>query len=128
MKPPNGRKVVLRFNSALQPVGDEAGLLSGVMGLLGSDYTKFPICERDWRKVRTRDKVYNEIVKQILKTAQMELLRTIEESFSIIAIAKRHRRSVRKMRRIDQSSFTPTPADRKAWQGSEKKSRNDKGG
>ncbi|KAL4275108.1 hypothetical protein AHAS_Ahas20G0074200 [Arachis hypogaea] len=47
MKPPNGRKIVLRFNSALQPVGDEAGLLSGVMGLLGSDYTKFPICEKD---------------------------------------------------------------------------------
>ncbi|RYQ90589.1 uncharacterized protein LOC110266835 [Arachis ipaensis] len=65
MKPPNGRKVVLRFNSALQPVRDEAGLLSGVMGLLGSDYTKFPICERDWRKVRTRDKVYNEIVKEM---------------------------------------------------------------
>ncbi|XP_025607883.2 uncharacterized protein [Arachis hypogaea] len=65
MKPPNGRKVVLRFNNALQPVGDEAGLLSGVMGLLGSDYTKFPICERDWRKVRTRDKVYNEIVKEM---------------------------------------------------------------
>ncbi|RYR09564.1 uncharacterized protein [Arachis hypogaea] len=65
MKPPNGRKVVLRFNSALQPVGDEAGLLSGVMGLLGSDYTKFPIGERDWRKVRTRDKVYNEIVKEM---------------------------------------------------------------
>ncbi|RYQ85856.1 hypothetical protein Ahy_B10g105480 [Arachis hypogaea] len=65
IKPPNGRKIVLRFNSALQPVGDEAGLLSSVMGLLGSDYTKFPICERDWRKVRTRDKVYNEIVKEI---------------------------------------------------------------
>nr|XP_025637727.1 uncharacterized protein LOC112733076 [Arachis hypogaea] len=65
MKPPNGRKVVLRFNSALQPVGDEAGLLSGVMGLLVSDCTKFPICERDWRKVRTRDKVYNEIVKEM---------------------------------------------------------------
>ncbi|RYR08242.1 hypothetical protein Ahy_B05g075817 [Arachis hypogaea] len=56
MKPPNERKIVLRFNSALQPVGDEAGLLSSVMGLLGSDYTKFPICEKDWRKVRTRDK------------------------------------------------------------------------
>ncbi|KAL4299083.1 hypothetical protein AHAS_Ahas17G0065400 [Arachis hypogaea] len=65
MKPPNRKKVVLRFNSALQPVVDEAGLLSGVMGLLGSDYTKFPICERDWRKVRTRDKVYNEIVKEM---------------------------------------------------------------
>ncbi|KAL4391451.1 hypothetical protein AHAS_Ahas03G0246400 [Arachis hypogaea] len=49
MKPPNGRKVVFRFNSALQPVEDKAGLLSGVMGLLGSDYTKFPIYERDWR-------------------------------------------------------------------------------
>ncbi|RYR50924.1 hypothetical protein Ahy_A06g025952 [Arachis hypogaea] len=50
MKPPNGRKVVLKFNNALQPVEDEAGLLSGVMGLLGSDYTKFPICKRDWRE------------------------------------------------------------------------------
>ncbi|KAL4300330.1 hypothetical protein AHAS_Ahas17G0190100 [Arachis hypogaea] len=67
MKPPNGRKVVLRFNSALQPVGDEASLLSGVMGLLGSDYTKFLICEKDWRKVRTRDKVYNECVKEKYK-------------------------------------------------------------
>ncbi|RYQ87547.1 hypothetical protein Ahy_B09g095060 [Arachis hypogaea] len=67
MKPPNGRKIVLRFNSALQPVGDEAGLLSGVMGLLKSDYTKFSICERDWRKVRTRDKVYNECIKEKCK-------------------------------------------------------------
>ncbi|RYR49871.1 hypothetical protein Ahy_A07g036398 [Arachis hypogaea] len=65
MKPPNGRKIVLRFNSALQPVGDEAGLLSGVMGLLGSDYTKFPICEKDRRKVHTKDKVYNECVKEM---------------------------------------------------------------
>ncbi|RYQ98785.1 hypothetical protein Ahy_B07g086580 [Arachis hypogaea] len=100
MKPPNGRRIVLRFHSALQLVGHEAGLLSGVMGLLGSDYTKFPICKKDWRKVRTRDKVYNECVKEglgrkrrtdytftamtlnfylkkILKIAQMELLRTI---------------------------------------------------
>ncbi|RYR13354.1 hypothetical protein Ahy_B04g070395 isoform H [Arachis hypogaea] len=65
MKSPNGRKIVLRFNSELQPVGDEAGLLSSVMGLLGSDYTKFPICEKNWRKVRTRDKVYNECVKEM---------------------------------------------------------------
>ncbi|XP_020964059.1 uncharacterized protein LOC110265442 [Arachis ipaensis] len=65
MKPTNGRKIVLRFNSALQPVGDEAGLLSGVMELLGSDYTKFPICEKDWRKIRTKDKVYNECVKEM---------------------------------------------------------------
>ncbi|KAL4396580.1 hypothetical protein AHAS_Ahas01G0106100 [Arachis hypogaea] len=58
MNPPNGRKIILRFNSAMQPVGDEAGLLSGVMGLLGSDCTKFPICKKDWRKVRTRDNVF----------------------------------------------------------------------
>ncbi|XP_025640562.1 uncharacterized protein [Arachis hypogaea] len=50
MKPPNGRKIVLRFNDRLQSVGNEAGILSGVVGMLGSDYTKFPICEKDWRK------------------------------------------------------------------------------
>ncbi|KAL4287480.1 hypothetical protein AHAS_Ahas19G0190400 [Arachis hypogaea] len=47
MKPPNGRKIVLRFNERLQPVGNEAGILSGVLGLLGSEYTKFSICEKD---------------------------------------------------------------------------------
>nr|XP_025628518.1 uncharacterized protein LOC112721695 [Arachis hypogaea] len=50
MKSPNGRKIVLRFNDRLQPVGNEAGILSGVVGMLGSDYTKFLICEKDWRK------------------------------------------------------------------------------
>ncbi|KAL4328246.1 hypothetical protein AHAS_Ahas13G0180900 [Arachis hypogaea] len=43
----NGRKIVLRFNENLQPVGDEAGILSGILGLLGSDYTKFSICKKD---------------------------------------------------------------------------------
>nr|XP_025634935.1 uncharacterized protein LOC112728838 [Arachis hypogaea] len=56
---------LLRFNSALQLVEDEASLLSGVMRLLRFDYTKFLICEKDRRKVRTRDKVYNEIVKEM---------------------------------------------------------------
>ncbi|KAL4371217.1 hypothetical protein AHAS_Ahas06G0143700 [Arachis hypogaea] len=145
MKPPNGRKVVLKFNNALQPVEDEAGLLSGVMGLLGSDYTKFPICKRDWRErfapgtslilmlqemfhfeedsrgiIKGTDYTITAMTQnfhlhQILKTVQMELLQTIGKGFSIIATAKRHRISVRKMPRIDQSSFTPTPVDRKAW-------------
>ncbi|KAL4329843.1 hypothetical protein AHAS_Ahas13G0340600 [Arachis hypogaea] len=65
MKPPNGRKIVLRFNDRLQSVGNEAGILSGVVGMLGSDYTKFPICEKDWRKVRSRDKIYNKCVKEL---------------------------------------------------------------
>ncbi|XP_016203048.1 uncharacterized protein LOC107643810 [Arachis ipaensis] len=65
MEQPNGRKIVLRFNNAKQAIGNEAGLLSGVLGLLGSDFGKFPICEECWRKITTKDKVYNECVKQI---------------------------------------------------------------
>ncbi|RYR17388.1 hypothetical protein Ahy_B03g062152 [Arachis hypogaea] len=65
MARPNGRKIMLRFNNAKQAIGDEAGLLSGVLGLLGSDYGKFPICRKSWHQITTKDKVYNECVKQI---------------------------------------------------------------
>ncbi|XP_052114589.1 uncharacterized protein LOC127739640 [Arachis duranensis] len=47
----NGSKIILRFNEELQAVGDRAGLLSGILGALGSDYSKFPICEKSWAKV-----------------------------------------------------------------------------
>ncbi|RYR62921.1 hypothetical protein Ahy_A04g020677 [Arachis hypogaea] len=50
MKPANSRKIVHRFNKRLQPIGNEVGIRSDVLGLLGSNYTKFPICEKDWRK------------------------------------------------------------------------------
>ncbi|RYR03468.1 hypothetical protein Ahy_B06g082443 [Arachis hypogaea] len=60
MKPPNGRKIVLKFNETLQLVGVEAGILSSILELLGSDYTKFSICEKDSKKVRSKDKIYNE--------------------------------------------------------------------
>ncbi|XP_057719131.1 uncharacterized protein LOC130933517 [Arachis stenosperma] len=40
-------------------------MLSGVFGLLGSDYGKFRICRKSWRQITTKDKVYNECVKQI---------------------------------------------------------------
>ncbi|RYQ92921.1 hypothetical protein Ahy_B09g099161 [Arachis hypogaea] len=63
MERPNGRRIMLRFNNEKQPVGDEAGLLSGVLGMLGSDYGKFSICEESWRHVTTKDKVYFECVK-----------------------------------------------------------------
>ncbi|KAL4356358.1 hypothetical protein AHAS_Ahas09G0078700 [Arachis hypogaea] len=65
MKPSNGRKIVLKFNERLQPVGNEVGILSGILGLLGSDYTKFSICRKDWKKVRSKNKIYNECVKKI---------------------------------------------------------------
>ncbi|RYR04769.1 hypothetical protein Ahy_B06g084544 [Arachis hypogaea] len=67
MERPNGRRIMLRFNNEKQPVGDEAGLLSGVLGMLGSYYGKFPICEKSWRHVTTKDKVYFECVKQIFE-------------------------------------------------------------
>ncbi|RYR42894.1 hypothetical protein Ahy_A08g039327 [Arachis hypogaea] len=63
MERPNGRRIVLRFNNEKQPVRDEAGLLSGVLGMLGSGYGKFPICEESWRHVTTKKKVYFECVK-----------------------------------------------------------------
>ncbi|RYR78566.1 hypothetical protein Ahy_A01g003393 [Arachis hypogaea] len=64
MARPNVRKIVLRFNNAKQAIGDEAELLSGVLGLLGSDYGKFPICRKSWHQITTKDKVYNECVKE----------------------------------------------------------------
>ncbi|RYR67267.1 hypothetical protein Ahy_A03g013586 [Arachis hypogaea] len=65
IKPPNSRKIVLMFNDRLQPVGNKVGILSDVVEMLGTDNTKFPICEKDWRKVRSRDKIYNECVKEL---------------------------------------------------------------
>ncbi|RYR59698.1 hypothetical protein Ahy_A05g025628 [Arachis hypogaea] len=67
MERPNGRRIKLRFNNEKQAVGDEAELLSGVLGMLGSDYGKFFICEESWRHVTTKEKVYNECVKQIFQ-------------------------------------------------------------
>ncbi|XP_025616195.1 uncharacterized protein [Arachis hypogaea] len=64
MKQLNGRKIVLKFNRELQPIGDEAGILSSFLGLLGADYDKFPIYEESWRKIITKDKVYNDLVKE----------------------------------------------------------------
>ncbi|RYQ95922.1 hypothetical protein Ahy_B08g091308 [Arachis hypogaea] len=67
MERPNGRRIMLRFNNEKQAIGDEAGLLSDILGMLGSNYGKFPICEESWRHVTTKDKVYNECVKQIFQ-------------------------------------------------------------
>ncbi|KAL4300353.1 hypothetical protein AHAS_Ahas17G0192400 [Arachis hypogaea] len=61
----NGSKIILRFNEELQAVGDRAGLLSGILGALGSDYSKFPICEKSWLKVRGKDRVYDDCIKEM---------------------------------------------------------------
>ncbi|KAL4380855.1 hypothetical protein AHAS_Ahas04G0075200 [Arachis hypogaea] len=54
---------MLKFSNVKQRIGDEAGLLNGVLGLLGSDYKKLPIYEESGRKITTKDKVYNDCVK-----------------------------------------------------------------
>ncbi|XP_029148414.1 uncharacterized protein [Arachis hypogaea] len=56
---------MLRFNNPKQAIGNEAGLLSGVLDMLGSDYGKFSISRESLHKITTKDKVYNECVKQI---------------------------------------------------------------
>ncbi|RYR31542.1 hypothetical protein Ahy_B01g056345 [Arachis hypogaea] len=62
-RPLNGSKIIMRFNEELQAIGDGAGLLSGILGALGSDYSKFPICEKSWAKVQGKDKVYDDCIK-----------------------------------------------------------------
>ncbi|XP_057760246.1 uncharacterized protein LOC130980603 [Arachis stenosperma] len=59
----NGSKIILRFNEKLQAVGDGAGLLSGILEALGSDYSKIPICEKSWAKVQDKDRVYDDCIK-----------------------------------------------------------------
>ncbi|XP_020962314.1 uncharacterized protein LOC110264452 [Arachis ipaensis] len=61
----NGSKIILRFNEKRQAVGDGAGLLSGILGVLGSDYSKFSICEKSWKKVRGKDRVYDDCIKEM---------------------------------------------------------------
>ncbi|RYR77647.1 hypothetical protein Ahy_A01g002195 [Arachis hypogaea] len=116
MKPPNRRKIILRFNNALQPVGDEAedsrGIIKG---------TIFKMLERAWKE--TRNRLYHHCCDP-----ELSLAAYIENRPDGITADHWKRISVRKMPRIDQSIFTPTPVDQKAWQGSDKKSRNDKGG
>ncbi|RYR45977.1 hypothetical protein Ahy_A07g031747 [Arachis hypogaea] len=96
MKSPSGRTIVLRFNERLQPVGNEAGILSDVLGLLGFDYTKFPICEKDWRKVRSKDKIYNECVKErIAKIEQHDESSRLLSQNDLLAQALRKEHSSR---------------------------------
>ncbi|XP_016206717.1 uncharacterized protein LOC107647107 [Arachis ipaensis] len=61
----NGSKIILRFNKKLQAVGDGAGLLSGILGALDSDYINFPICEKSWGKVQGKDMVYDDYIKNL---------------------------------------------------------------
>ncbi|XP_016200795.1 uncharacterized protein LOC107641938 isoform X1 [Arachis ipaensis] len=58
---PSNTKIVLPFNSELQPIGQAAGLLSDFIGSLGADYSQFPIHLDSWKLVSKakRDHAYN---------------------------------------------------------------------
>ncbi|RYR18844.1 hypothetical protein Ahy_B03g063453 [Arachis hypogaea] len=68
----NGRRIMLKFNNEKQAIREEAGLLSGVLGMLGSDYGNFPIREESWHQITTKDKVYNECVKKRLEEIEQQ--------------------------------------------------------
>ncbi|RYQ89982.1 hypothetical protein Ahy_B09g096337 isoform F [Arachis hypogaea] len=77
----NGSKIILRFNEELQAVGDGAGLLSGILGALGSDYSKFPICEKSWAKVRGKDRVYDDCIKDSSGLIKKSFLKQMGKSW-----------------------------------------------
>lgn len=62
---PDGRKIIVPCNELGQAIGDAGGLLGGFLGVLGSDFNKFPICYISWRKVPQsyKDAVYNSIIQ-----------------------------------------------------------------
>nr|XP_025679435.1 uncharacterized protein LOC112779404 [Arachis hypogaea] len=68
MKRPNGRKIVLRFNNAKQAIGDEAGVLSGVLGLLDLILENFPSVEQVGQIFHFDEDSEGLIKKNILKS------------------------------------------------------------
>ncbi|XLU44853.1 hypothetical protein S245_039667, partial [Arachis hypogaea] len=53
---PPGKKIVLHYNRELQQVGQAAGLLSGFLGTLGSDFQQLPICAKSWKTMSKASK------------------------------------------------------------------------
>ncbi|XP_015938285.1 uncharacterized protein LOC107463920 [Arachis duranensis] len=50
------KKIVLHHNRELQQVGQAAGLLSGFLGTLGSDFQQLPICAKSWKTMSKASK------------------------------------------------------------------------
>ena len=62
---PDNRTIIVPCNEFGQAIGDAGGLLSGFLGVLGSDFNKFPICYTSWQKVPKsyKDTVYDDIIQ-----------------------------------------------------------------
>ncbi|MED6167368.1 hypothetical protein PIB30_002343 [Stylosanthes scabra] len=65
-----GRKVVLKFDTMLKPVGDAGGLLSTVLGSMTGDFSLFPIRTRSWKHMTiNKEREYN---RQIMRFFSFE--------------------------------------------------------
>ncbi|XP_020978003.1 uncharacterized protein LOC107636086 [Arachis ipaensis] len=53
---PPGKKIVLHHNRELQQVGQAAGLLSGFLGTLRSDFQQLLICAKSWKTMSKASK------------------------------------------------------------------------
>ncbi|XP_057746397.1 uncharacterized protein LOC130965652 [Arachis stenosperma] len=53
---PPGKKIVLHHNKELQQVDQAAGLLSGFLKTLGSDFQQLPICAKSWKTMSKASK------------------------------------------------------------------------
>ncbi|MED6119194.1 hypothetical protein PIB30_009593 [Stylosanthes scabra] len=65
MKPLHSTKVVLQFNTSMQPIGDSGGLLSGVLGVVSANFNNFSICKENWKVMSTKESIYNDVIKEI---------------------------------------------------------------
>ncbi|RYR24097.1 hypothetical protein Ahy_B02g057590 [Arachis hypogaea] len=66
---PPGKKIVLHHNRELQQVGQAAGLLSGFLETLGSDFQQLPICAKSWK---TMSKASKEHAYDQVKSGKLE--------------------------------------------------------
>nr|XP_025703860.1 uncharacterized protein LOC112805741 [Arachis hypogaea] len=127
MKQPNGRKIVLRFNNTKQAIGDKTGLLSGVLGLLGSDYEKFSICKDSGIRLPLKTRFITNQIFYFDEVNEGTIKKNVLKSMGKTSKEKRLRRSAEKIRLIDQNNYIPTLAIQKAFHDRWKKSRNNKG-
>ncbi|XP_060208828.1 uncharacterized protein LOC132636137 [Lycium barbarum] len=63
---PTGKRIIIPCNELGQPIDDAGGLLGRFMGDLGSDFSKFPMCYKSWRKVPVnyKNSVYDDIIQK----------------------------------------------------------------
>ncbi|XP_060186733.1 uncharacterized protein LOC132616141 isoform X5 [Lycium barbarum] len=63
---PTGKRIIIPCNELGQPIDDAGGLLGGFMGDLGSDFSKFLMCYKSWRKVPVnyKNSVYDDIIQK----------------------------------------------------------------